>query len=278
MLLKKTEGKVIICPACDGTTWIDGKYFVIFGGTGEDEPCQKCDEDGKVYYSEYTSVFRCYKYTDYYKALSNAEIRNYNNKFSTDTFSNEYIDVEVYNMISQEFINELIEKFPEYELGIKECLDMHVPMFLKSIQCYENTAIYDEDEQTLFYKKYDYTYAEYAWFCDRFDILNSKYINMPYIKITFPGNHRLGKKQLNTIIKYLSEITEERKKAIYKYLSLFTYDMYDDDDYLDMEYNNRNDEEPYDYRFIKKNVKNCCFNLNIGFCCRKFLHTQKENW
>jgi hypothetical protein len=57
MLLNETKGKVIIYPACDGTTWIDGKYFVIFGGIGEDERCQKCDEDRKLYYSEYARVY-----------------------------------------------------------------------------------------------------------------------------------------------------------------------------------------------------------------------------
>ena len=269
MLLNETKGKVITCSHCDGTTWINGKHFEIFGGTGKDIPCQWCDEDGKRYYSEYTDIYRFYKDTEDYKILSNEEIRNYKNKFPTDKLCNEYIDVEIHSMISQEFINELIEKFPEYKLGIEEALEGRAPNFLKSIRSYEDNAIYDEEIQTLYYEN-DY-YSGYTikdedgqlkW--EGFDITKSPYINMSYIRITFPDYQGIGKKHINTIINYLSEIKEERKKIIYEYLAQFAYDMKHDD--LDREYYNRKDEEPYDHRFIKKNLKDCCLNQDL----RKF--------
>ena len=135
--LNKTKGKVITCPVCNGTKmrpmsklkfWVNDEFFVTHENIGEDKTyCQECDEDGKVYFSKSTDVYRFYKGTKHYRILSNKEIRNYKGKYSEDTFSNEYIDIEVdctsdFSLISLEFIKELTETFPEYKISIEEAL------------------------------------------------------------------------------------------------------------------------------------------------------------
>lgn len=241
--MNETRGKVITCPKCNGTTFIDGKYFEIFGGTGEDEPCEWCDEDGKVYNSEYTEIYRFYKDGEY-RSLSNKEIINYNNKFSIDEFYDEYIDIEIYSLISEEYIKELVEKFPEYKLAIEEALESKVPNFLKNIRSYEDNAIYDEDIKTLYHKNnflsgYTIEDADGQLKWHGFNLTKSPYINMSYIRITFPDYQKISKKHINTIINYLNEITEERKKLVYEYLAQFAYDMQYNN--LDIEYYNRKD-------------------------------------